>query len=106
MTAAVMLFTEANFFVDTTNFLFGQASGVGYPVTVLPTALRAVALALPTTYAMDLMRHSAVGTRSLLDPLPELGVLAVLALLAYPLGRWAFARSDRRMRRQGTLGQH
>ena len=106
VTAGVMLFKEANFFVDTTNFLFGQASGVSYPVTVLPTVLRAVALALPTTYAMDLMRHWAVGTTSLLDPLPELGVLALLALLAYPLGRIAFARSDRRMRREGTLGQH
>ncbi len=106
VTAGVMLFKEANFFVDTTNFMFGQASGVGYPITVLPTALRAVALALPTTYAMDLMRHYAVGTTSLLDPLPELGVLTALAVLTYPLGRWAFARSDRHMRRQGTLGQH
>lgn len=106
ITGAVLLMREANFFVDTTNFLVIGLSGVAFPITVLPGALQAISLVLPTTYALDLLRHYWLGTRTLMDPLAEHLVLVAFAIALLPLGRWAFARAERRMRVTGGLGQH
>jgi ABC-2 type transport system permease protein len=97
---------EPNFFVDATNFLFAMVSGVAFPVLVLPAIVQPLAYVLPTTYAVDLLRVYALGTRPLVDPLLEWAALIVLAAVAIWLGRAAFARTERRMRVKGTLGQH
>jgi len=47
--ALVLVIKEASFFIDTTNFLFGVASGAAFPVTFLPGVLQPIAFALPTT---------------------------------------------------------
>jgi ABC-2 type transport system permease protein len=104
--AAVLLIREPNFFVDATNFLFAMISGVAFPVLVLPAILQPLAYALPTTYAVDLLRVYALGTRPLLDPAIEWVALLVLAGATIWLGRAAFARTERRMRVRGTLAQH
>jgi ABC-2 type transport system permease protein len=106
LTAAVMFMRDAGFFIDTTNFLFASATGVMFPVTALPGIFQAVAYILPTTYALDLLRHRAIGSRPLTEPLLEVALLVVIAALSYPLGRWVFARAERRMRIRGTLSQH
>lgn len=102
----VLLIREANFFIDCTNFLFGIASGVSFPITFLPLAAQPLALLLPTTYAMDLLRQHALGARPLFDPALEYVGLIATTLLVLPLGRWAFARAERSMRVRGTLGQY
>jgi acetylornithine deacetylase/succinyl-diaminopimelate desuccinylase-like protein len=66
LAAIVLLIKEANFFVDATNYLFAIASGVAFPITLLPGVLQPIAYALPTTYAMDILRQHALGTRPLL----------------------------------------
>jgi len=104
--SAVLLIREPNFFVDATNFLFAVVSGVAFPVLVLPALVQPIAYLLPTTYAVDLLRVYALGTRPLLDPALEWGALVVLAGLAIWIGRVAFRRTERRMRVRGTLGQH
>ena len=104
--SAVLLIREPNFFVDATNFLFAVVSGVAFPVLVLPALVQPIAYLLPTTYAVDLLRVYALGTRPLLDPALEWGALVVLAGLTIWLGRVAFRRTERRMRVRGTLGQH
>ena len=106
LAAVVLLLKEANFFIDSTNFLFATASGVAFPVTLLPGVFQPIAYALPTTYAMDLLRQQALGTRPLFDPLLEYAALVAGTLIAYPLGRWAFAAAERRMRISGTLAQY
>jgi ABC-2 type transport system permease protein len=105
LAGVVLLIRDANFFIDCTNFLFGTASGVAFPVTLLPGAFQAVALLLPTTYAMDLLRQYAIGTRPTFDPGLEYVGLFVTTLALYPLGRLAFARAERVMRVRGTLSQ-
>ena len=106
LSAIVLLIREANFFIDCTNFLFSTASGAAFPVTLLPGVFVPVAFALPTTYAMDLLRQHAIGARPALDPALEyVGLLATTAVL-YPIGRWAFARAEQTMRRRGTLAQY
>jgi ABC-2 type transport system permease protein len=106
LAAIVLLIKEANFFVDTVQFAFGMMSGTAFPVTLLPGALQPVALALPTTYAVDIVRAQALGARPLLDPVLEYAVLIALTTVSYPLVRWAFSRAEETMRRRGMLAQH
>lgn len=106
LAAAVFLIREANFFIDTTNFLYSTASGVMFPVTLLPGIFQPIAFLLPTTYAVDILRHQAIGARPLFDAPVEYAALLATTLLVFPLGRWAFARAERSMRVRGTLGQY
>ncbi len=106
LAAAVLLIREANFFIDTTNFLYSTASGVLFPITLLPAVVQPVALLLPTTYATDILRQQALGARPLFDPPLEYAALLATTALVLPLGRWAFARAERAMRVRGTLGQY
>jgi ABC-type polysaccharide/polyol phosphate export permease len=75
-------------------------------VTLLPGVLQPVALALPTTYAIDILRAQALGARPLFDLRLEYAVLVLFTFLTYPLGRWAFARAEQTMRRRGMVGQY
>jgi ABC-type polysaccharide/polyol phosphate export permease len=104
--SAVLLIREPTFLVDATNFLFAMASGVAFPVLVLPIFVRWVAYLLPTTYALDLLRAHAIGARPLLPLWMEWLALVGFALVMLWIGRLVFARTERRMRVQGTLGQH
>jgi ABC-type polysaccharide/polyol phosphate export permease len=104
--SAVLLIREPTFFVDATNFLFAMVSGVAFPVLVLPWFIQPVAYLLPTTYAVDLLRVHALGTRPLIDPTLEWAALVACAVLMIWLGRVLFLRTEHRMRVRGTLGQH
>ncbi|TME29524.1 MAG: ABC transporter permease [Chloroflexi bacterium] len=106
LAAIVLLIREANFFVDTMQFAVGTMSGFAFPVTLLPGILQPIAFALPTTYAIDLLRVQALGSRPLFDPALEYVVLIALTAVFYPLGRWAFARAETTMRRRGMLSQY
>lgn len=102
----VLTMREANLFIDCTNFLYGVASGVAFPVSLLPGVLQPIAFLLPTTYAMDILRQHALGTRPLIDPALEYAGLILTTIVMFPVGQWAFARAERRMRVRGTLGQY
>jgi ABC-2 type transport system permease protein len=104
--SAVLILREPNFFVDATNFAFAMISGVAFPVAVLPWFIKPIAYVLPTTYAVDLLRVYALGTRPLLDPALEWVALAALSAVMIVVGRIVFRRTEHRMRVRGTLGQH
>jgi ABC-2 type transport system permease protein len=104
--AAVLLFKEANFLVDTTNFLFGILSGTAFPISVLPLVGQVVAVLLPTTWAIEILRHYAIGARTVFDPAVEHVLLLATAALIIPLGLWAFRSADRYVRVHGTIAQH
>jgi ABC-type polysaccharide/polyol phosphate export permease len=97
---------EPNFFVDAASFLFAMASGVAFPVIVLPVLLRPIAFALPTTYALDILRIHALGTTPIAPEPIEWLALVATSLIALRLGIAAFRRTEHRMRVLGTLGQH
>jgi len=104
--SGVLLMKEANFFVDSTNFLFNAASGTMFPIAVMPGLVKAIAFLLPTTYALDILRAQALSTPLVLPGWSEYLALAGLGLLAVLAGRWTFARAERRLRRSGSLGQY
>jgi ABC-2 type transport system permease protein len=103
---AVMVLKEANFMVDTTQFLFALLSGIAFPITYLPLAGQAVAVLLPTTWAAEILRFHAIGARTILDPGLEHLALVVTSALLLPLGLWAFRAADRHVTRSGTVGQY
>ena len=96
---------DANFFIDCTNFLFGVASGVAFPVTLLPGVFQAIAVLLPTTYAMDILRREAIGARPTFDPALEYVALIGTTAVLYPVGRSFFRRAERIMRVRGSVSQ-
>jgi ABC-2 type transport system permease protein len=104
--SAVLVIREPSFMVDSTNFVFAMLSGVAFPITVLPIWLQPVSYVLPTTYAVDLLRYYALGTRPLLAPALEWSALTAFAVVAVMLGRVVFLRTEHRMRVLGTTGQH
>lgn len=103
---AVMVLKEANFLVDTTQFLFALLSGIAFPITYLPLAGQAVAVLLPTTWAAEILRFHALGARTIMDPALEHLALVATSALFLPLGLWAFRAADRHVTRSGTVGQH
>jgi ABC-2 type transport system permease protein len=104
--AIVLRMKEASFFVDATDFLFVAVSGAAFPIVVLPEVVRWVAYLLPTTYALDLMRVTALGTRPLVPVPVEWLLLAVTSVILLVVGRWAWLRTEHRLRVLGALGQH
>lgn len=102
----VLVVKEANFLVDTLQFLFSVVSGAAFPVTVLPQAAQVVAFALPTTRAIEILRYESIGARPVADPAVEHVALLVTTAAAVALGSWAFRAADRRVRMNGTIGQY
>lgn len=106
MSSVVLLLKEPNVVVDVSSFLFQVASGVNFPLTVLPGAAASACLLLPTTHALDLLRVAGLGTRPLAPPGLEIAALAVITAILLPLGAWVFSRTERRVRDRGSLGQY
>jgi ABC-2 type transport system permease protein len=104
--AIVLRMRDASFFVDSADFIFVAVSGAAFPIVVLPDLVRWVAYLLPMTYALDLMRVGALGTRPILPPAVEWVMLGITSIAFVVVGRWAWLRTEHRMRRLGTLGQH
>ncbi len=104
--AIVLRMKDANFFVDATDFLFVAISGAAFPIVVLPEAVRWIAYLLPTTYALDLMRVTALGTRPLVPVPMEWLLLALTSVSLLAIGRWAWLRTELRLGMLGALGQH
>jgi ABC-type multidrug transport system permease subunit len=104
--AAILLLRQADLIVDGVSFALTVLSGVLFPVTVLPAWLRPLALALPTTHALDVLRHQALGTAPLMAPPLTYALASGGAVTLVVLGRWTFRMAERRLQTAGTLGQH
>lgn len=104
--SVVLRMREANFFVDAADFTFVTLSGAAFPILVLPDLVRWVSYLLPTTHALDLVRVSALGTRPLLPAPVEWGALILTSVALLLVGRRAWLATERRLRVEGTLGQH
>jgi ABC-2 type transport system permease protein len=79
--------------------------GVFYPVTVLPTVLRALAMAFPPTWMVNGVRSSMLGVGYFLGTwYLDLAVLWGATLLMPALAVWVFRRAERNVRSRAGLG--
>jgi ABC-2 type transport system permease protein len=79
------------------------ASGVYYPISVLPGPLRVLALVSPLTYTLDGIRATLIGGSGLGGVATDLLALTVMGVLLVPLGLAAFGWAERRAKRLGLL---
>jgi ABC-2 type transport system permease protein len=81
----------------------GVASGMLFPVSVLPDWLQLVARLNPVTYALEAMRAAMLGGAGLHAVWQPLLVLLLFATVLLPLSMAAFAWALRRTKTTGTL---
>jgi len=88
-------------------WLFGGLSwllgGVFYTLEVLPRFLQHAGQLLPITHALVGMRAALLHNASILELLPQIGVLGLFALVGLPLSLLAFHLGVRWARITGTL---
>lgn len=82
----------------------GFASGIYFPVDLLPGWVEATADFNPIALAIEGIREALLGTATLGETASILAVLAPLSLAALALGLGTFRLALRRERRRGTLG--
>jgi len=78
-------------------------SGVYYPVDVLPGWMQAIAVVSPATYALDGIRDAILEGEPLGAMGDEIWPLAVIGLVAIPLGLAVFRRGERYAKQHGKL---
>jgi ABC-2 type transport system permease protein len=84
-------------------------SGAVFPLSLLPTGLRAVGLALPPTYWLEGMRRALLGPAQLASPLSDwshadlAAALAVSTVVLVALSQVIFYHSERRAWRLGRI---
>ncbi len=88
-------------------WLFGGLSwllgGVFYPLQVLPRFLQYASQLLPITQALVGMRGALLRNASLVELLPQIGILGLFALVGLPLSLLAFHLGVRWAKIAGTL---
>ncbi|MEM4926003.1 MAG: ABC transporter permease, partial [Thermofilaceae archaeon] len=84
--ALVLRFKQVGPLNSILQFIILGLSGAFFPVTALPEGARVVALALPFTYSIDLLRHYSMGTPTLLPVTLEFVVLISYTALLLALG--------------------
>ena len=78
-------------------------SGVYYPLSVLPPALRWAGYLSPATYVLQGMRAALLDGAPVARLWPCIGALLLLGLVLMPLGLWLFGLAERYARRTGLL---
>ncbi len=99
-----MLYPERG--AQMTNFaqaLFLLASGVYYPVEVLPPWLQAISRLSPATYTLEGVRAALLDGASVQSLMPTIGLLIVIGLVTIPLGVVIFQWGERYAKRTGKL---
>jgi ABC-type polysaccharide/polyol phosphate export permease len=83
--------------------LCSSVTGALFPVTVIPFPFRYISLAIPFTYFIDLMRHAALLTPTLLPESWEYlaGILVALSMLL--VGFTVFNWIEKDARNRGTI---
>ena len=104
--AVIVLTKRAGLLLTFVAGAFAILGGVLYPIEVLPRVLQFVAEILPMSHGLD-------GVRRALSPDPDLGAVAVDALVlasfaavCIPAALEGFRRAVRRARRHGSLSQY
>jgi ABC-2 type transport system permease protein len=104
--ALVLLLRDANVLIDTSNYIVVLLSGTQFPVQALPRIFLPLALALPLTYGLDLVRSFLLGSETLLARPLEIAILVLSMAVVVPAGYGVFLLVERHCRTRGTLGMY
>ena len=104
--ALVLLVKDANTMADSASFLINGVTGTQNPPQVFPRFLLTIAMLIPITYFLDMLRAGSLGITPLL-PLALEGAIVALSSLVIPIGGFLFFRyTDKRCRKTGSLHVH
>ncbi len=78
-------------------------TGALFPISVIPTPFRYVCMAIPFTYFIDLMRHAALATPTILSPTLEYPVAVILAISMLVVGFFIFNKVEESARMRGSI---
>ena len=78
-------------------------TGALFPVTVVPIPFRYVCMAIPFTYFIDLMRHAALATPTILSAGIEYPAAILLAVAMLLVGFFVFRRVEESVRMTGSI---
>ncbi|MCP8303854.1 MAG: ABC transporter permease [archaeon] len=86
-----------------TYFLVMILASVFVPATTLQEPLRTIVSLFPLTYPIDMIRHSAIGTPTLFEPIFELVLTGMISVGMFFFGLLTFRLIERRLKREGSL---
>ena len=101
---AVLRFRDVGGAIQITRGVFQVLCGMTFPIAVLPTWARDIALALPPTHVIADVRQVLLAGSGLGALLPDLAVLAAMGVVLCGAGAVLFQFAERHARRHGTLG--
>ncbi len=78
-------------------------TGALFPITVIPTPFRYVCMAIPFTYFIDLMRHAALASPTILPLTVEFVTAIILSISMLIVGFVSFNKIEEGARMQGSI---
>ena len=78
-------------------------ASVFVPADTLQEPLRTIVSLFPLTYPIDMIRHSAIGTPTLFEPLFELILTGAISMGMLFFGLFTFRLIERRLKHKGSL---
>jgi len=98
------------------DIIIALTAGYYYPLTVLPYPLQVLGSFIPHTYALDALRRLIIpGGNLYVKVLPlqkviniqpitlDIIILAIMSVIALPLGWWMYIKGIKKARKEGTL---
>lgn len=104
--AVTLLMRRPNVVLQPVLAIMASFSGVAFPLNVLPDWARPPTYLMPTTWALDLMRHATLDTLTLAPVPVEIAALVTTSLTLLTVGRWVFRRVERKVCVSGILSQY
>ena len=102
----VIKLKEASALSNILQFILIGFSGVFFTVTKLPENLRIISYIIPYTYCIDLVRHTAIGSQTLLDPGIEFLLVVILTALFLISGYTVLIKIEKDAKRTGRIGTY
>ena len=104
--ALVLRFKNVGPLNNVVQFILLGVSAIFYPVTAVPEPFRAVVYASPYTYVANLLRHEAMGEATILSPIQEWLLVAILAAVFLAAGAYTLRRVEENLKKRGELGTY
>ncbi len=104
--ALVLLVRDAMTMIDTSSFIVYTLTGAQNPLQVFPRIFLVIALAIPITYFIDIVRVQTLAIKPIVPYYIEI-IIFILSSLLFPIiGIKFFKYVDRKCRIKGTIHAH